>query len=230
LELPTAANCEPDTDELFLSSLPPQPSSIECDENECPNRSEIGNLDMSLNASIDLDDDDYVPVDKVTPVLSPVDSIEECVVVYISGYVIRKVNTPKACKQCIELCTVNSPNLNHSLVTMKEFKPGCMYKTSQSVAMLCTQFEVFFQLSTAQNLPYPHPRQSIVSSFLTKHCALISSRDLNCPQNHKDTLILSILNQYCTLRIHHFVKAALRKSKKNKKGAELNKCKKLNIL
>jgi hypothetical protein len=223
LALSDSSNCEADDDHVFLDTIPSLNTVTECSDAcrapvEC-----VG--DASGDNVINVSGIENLPPAPV----HVVDPIEENVIIYIAGYVIRKLNTPKACSECIDLCLTNSVSAKHALVSLKEFKAGCMYKVSAAIAFLCIQFEKHFQSSTMTKLPYPHPRAAIVSSFMKSFCELISSLPLNCTNNHKNALILSVLNTYCTLRIHHYVKAALKKSKKGKRGSDLNKCKKLNM-
>lgn len=73
-----------------------------------------------------------------------------------------------------------------------------------------------------------HPRARIIDAFLHKYPKQIESLALNCQQCQRK-FVSEILHGYSTIRIFFYVKLFNAKIKKSKKGAELNKDKKLNL-
>lgn len=101
-----------------------------------------------------------------------------------------------------------------------------MTKVSSSVISLCNAFENFFTSSTQNGLPLPNPCAALTDAFLTTHD--LNQLFLTCSAHHM-SLVNEMLHEYCKLRIFHYIKGYNKAIKKNKKGSELNKDKKLNL-
>jgi hypothetical protein len=236
LVLPSSANCEPD-EEAFLTSLStPAKSCVDVQSlNDYQDirvliHDEFGDDfddENVLPAGADDDSTHVSPTDSVAPAL--VDSIQQNVVTYMAGFVIRKLNNAaKACPECISLCLAESSLPIHGLIELKQFKSNVMYKVSESVADLCVKFEGISQASAFIGLPYPNPRSSPIDMFMKQYALFVPSLSLNCSLNHAQSLISSILKLYCNIRIHHHIATIMRKSKRKKKGSELSKLRKIN--
>lgn len=151
--------------------------------------------------------------------------IEENVVAYVSGSLINRLKKDKNyCQDCLSLSTTSVITNKHTLVLLKEYKPGCMVRVSEPVSQLCELFEHHFQSST---LSIVNTRKNLISSFVQK--LDIHQFALNCPNNHIQNHVYQILSHYSIVRIFHHIKHVNREMKKNKKGSELNKNRKLNM-
>ena len=153
--------------------------------------------------------------------------VEENVVTYISGSLIKKLVQTRSCAECFNLCISLTSLACHELVQLKEYKDGCMIKVSESVSRLCCNFERHFQQSTKNGLPQYTPRTVLMKTFFSHE--FLESYNLNCSKDHKVKLINCIIAEYCTLRIHHHIKQVKRSKCKGKRGSELNKDRKLNM-
>ena len=108
-------------------------------------------------------------------------------------------------------------------------EPSCMgalTHISSPLASLCHQFELHFQYMTQDALPLPRPRQTIISQFVVDP---VLKHKMSCACNHFSLIFDRILTLYCNIRIFHYVKQCNKRFRTGKRGAELNKDKKLNM-
>ena len=163
--------------------------------------------------------------DENGPALS---AIEENIVQYIAGFVIRDLKKKKMCAGCLALCLTDSTQPSqgsHRLCELRDYKAGALLRVSSQVHDLLCSFEEHFRRTTRSGLPLPHPRAIILKSFPVETFI----QPLNCHRNHGHQLMDAILTCYTNCRVFHFVKLENLDLRKKIKGNELSKSKKLNM-
>ena len=102
-----------------------------------------------------------------------------------------------------------------------------MVRVSEPMLRLCQSFERHFMRITADLLPFPNPRASLMSTFI-KHCQSYFN-ELNFIHNHGEVVVADALRVYANIRINFYLKKYNRKLRSEKRGNELNKDRKLNM-
>eukprot|EP00745_Piridium_sociabile_P001644 TRINITY_DN11012_c0_g1_i1.p1 TRINITY_DN11012_c0_g1~~TRINITY_DN11012_c0_g1_i1.p1 ORF type:complete len:747 (+),score=148.19 TRINITY_DN11012_c0_g1_i1:561-2801(+) len=208
------ANCQPDgehgihlnSDTSFAAPTPASegPSSLGFEEQ----------ITVSATESAEL------------PVLPDIDSD---IVHYIAGSVVRNVSKLDiGCSECIgQLTTSPSEEESPSLISLKEYKLGSLVRVREPILGFFKEFESHFRKETENKLPNHNPRRTILANF--KQVSRLSSDILACEHNHADELKEALLVAYCNIQIFQETKLFNQNLKKHKRGAELNKDKKLNM-
>lgn len=128
------------------------------------------------------------------------------------------------CLECSNLCL--SSQSDNVLISLKEYSKRVLFCTSDSLNLLCSNFEIHFKACTQSVLPLPNPRASLVLSFLKERD--LSTYNLNCSNDQVLTLVRHILGTYCTCRIFYHVRLFSRGLADKIKGKELREDEKLN--
>ena len=160
------------------------------------------------------------------------------IVDYIAGSIIRALNKTKSrfniCEKCIELTHTKdnvplSSNETPSLTVLKEYKQGALIHVSQPVSQICNTFEKHFRKCKVNGWLPPYPKKIIVESYIRNQQTLINQLNMDCEEGHGSNLVQAILESYCKIRIFQEVKLKNQALRDMKRGAELNKDKKLNM-
>ena len=102
-----------------------------------------------------------------------------------------------------------------------------MVRVSDPVAKLCCDFEEYFRAHSKQMFQYRNPRTQLLQGFFGSYDINLLNR--NCPFDHVKALTQEIVSLFCIVRLFHHMKLIILKLKKNKRGNELSKDKKLNF-
>ncbi|KAL8562565.1 hypothetical protein ACOMHN_045830 [Nucella lapillus] len=209
------ANCQPDSEHGHHPIVNPCTADVECDAENADHADPIETNSFSCENNL------FSSSFKDSEMELP--PVESDIVQYIAGAVVRKFKQKNDCPLCVEKFTISANEATGetpSLVSLKEFKLGCLVLVSEPLLQVFRCFELHFRVATSKGLPRANPRQTILNSFVKSQ-----TDDLNC----ECECLASLIASYCNISIYHEVKLFNQQLKSKVRGAELNKDKKLNM-
>ena len=209
LEHPSGANCEPEPWDCSGTALNDSPQPQSSAQHEADDAVEEDAEEQSVCADF-----------------KAVEGIEAETAVYIVGAAVRKLMMGKdRCQECISLCVDGSaPVMTFS--KFKEFNEGALLNTSLPLRDIAVCFEGFFKSVVEQACAAPHPRQFIISAFLSS--VILDYSHFTCLE-HTHNIVRDILAIFCNIRLFHVVKMLNVKLSTERKKNELTKDKKLGL-
>lgn len=168
-------------------------------------KSRVNDTDIAIDLNVDMTDHDYVP----SP--SSLTEYSENVVVYIAGYVVKKLKHVM-CSECVPSLFGNCDNVLHSTFLRRKNNGG-LTTPSPSVVKICVLCEKFFRQLQALNGGKP-PKgdvKLIVQVMVLKRLQEVNVfMELNehaidnlFPENHVLLLVKAIVLTYMRIRLHH---------------------------
>ena len=168
LILSKSANCESSAlDDAPLSNVIPVPSCVQPVPACLPNAPDQCAPLPNQCAPLPNQCAPELPFENVEDDLDTLSEVERNVVAYISGSVVNTVRKKLSCDECSNSLSINESYGCHVFTTLKEYTPGCLVRVSPNVQQLLESFESHFRRQTSVCLPRPHPRESIISSFIS---------------------------------------------------------------
>ncbi|KAL8611174.1 hypothetical protein ACOMHN_064464 [Nucella lapillus] len=154
------ANCQPDGEHGHHPIVNPCTADVECDAENADHADPIET--NSFSCENNLFSSSFTDSEMELP------PVESDIVQYIAGAVVRKFKQKNNCPLCVEKFTISAneaagetPSLV-SLVSLKEFKLGCLVLVSEPLLQVFRCFELHFRVATSKGLPRANPRQTIV--------------------------------------------------------------------
>ncbi|KYQ53533.1 hypothetical protein ALC60_00059, partial [Trachymyrmex zeteki] len=134
------------------------------------------------------------------------------IVVYISGFICKKLNDKLKCQECLSKLTMQKENSSYSFIQFKN-DPNLIYP-SHDVVFLCTETETIIQRNIQANILL---NSSIKNTILNEVLVVVKTREVfqgvhekqhthSISENYELQLIKEIILKYIDLRLRYSCK------------------------